>query len=68
MTIQGKHQLLELLKQYDREELDCSGECDSCYYFIKTQQVGMQNCPLLVAYDMIYEKIFYRDVWNERKG
>jgi len=68
MTIQDKYQLLELLKQYDREELNCGGDCNSCYYFIESPQLGMQNCPLLVTYDMIYEKVFHPDVWNERKG
>ena len=68
MTTRDKHQLLELLNRYDREELDCDGECNSCFYFIKAQRVGMQNCPLLAAYDMIYEKIFHPNIWDERKG
>ena len=68
MTTRDKHMLLQLLNQYDNEENDCNGNCDSCDYFIKTQRIGMQNCPLLVAYDMIYEKIFHPDVWDERKG
>ena len=68
MTTRDKHQLLQLLNQYDREEVDCDANCDSCYYFIKSPRVGMQNCPLLVAYDMIHEKVFHREIWNERKG
>ena len=68
MTTRDKHMLLQFLNQYNNEENDCGGNCNSCYYFIKTQQVGMQNCPLLVAYDMIHEKVFHPDIWEKRKG
>ena len=68
MTTRDKHQLLSLLNQYNMEEVDCEGDCNSCYYFIKQQHLDLQCCPFLVAYDMIYEKVFHRDVWNERKG
>ena len=63
MTTRDKHTLLQLLNQYDSEELDCGGDCKECFYYVE-----QQNCPLLIAYDMIYDKVFRPDVWNERKG
>lgn len=67
MTTRGQHELLRLLKQFDEEELNCNGNCYSCYYCMESTEYTLDNCPLLVAYDMIYHKIYDNFRWNKRK-
>lgn len=68
MTANDKTQFFELFKQWEKEELDCEGNCNECYYRMESPDYCLDNCPILVVYDMIYRKIYDIDVWNKRKG
>lgn len=63
MTIRDKDELLRLLKQFDEEELNCNGNCSTCYYNVHSAQIGLDNCPLLIAYDMIYNCVYRHPKW-----
>ena len=66
MTIRDKNELLKLLSLFDKEELDCSGKCYSCYYGI--DHLYKQECPVLLAFNLIKDKFTNPLLWEERKG
>lgn len=63
MTIRDKDELLRLLKQFDEEELNCNGNCSTCYYGVHSDKVVIDNCPLLIARSMVYDKIYKQPKW-----
>lgn len=68
MTREKQLELLELLKQWDSEEMDCQGDCHECYYNMSSSEYYLDNCPFIVACDMVYRKVYYPELWNKRKG
>ena len=59
MTIRNKNQLIELLKQAS-EEMDCDGpssDCRWCRWYVESREKYMENCPMLIARDMV--KVFF---------
>ena len=66
MTIRDKNELLKLLSLFNKEELDCSENCHSCYY--NTMSPYKQDCPILLAFDLIKTKFTNTLLWEERKG
>ena len=60
-------QLLNLMKRFDEEELDCIGNCHKCYYCMNPTDIRLDDCPLLVAYDMIYRRFNHCEKW-EKEG
>lgn len=59
-------QLLILLEKFDKEALDCNGNCYRCYYRMESHDY-LDDCPLLVCYDMIENKFNHCEKW-EKKG
>lgn len=69
MTIKDKILLYETLKNFS-EEIDCGGNCNKCYYGIEAPglDIFIQNCPLLVAQDILYDILYKPNEWNRKKG
>jgi len=63
MTTRDKDELLRLLKQFDEEELNCSGDCSKCYYGVHSAEICLDNCPLLIARDMVYNEVYRQPKW-----
>ena len=63
MTTRDKDELLRLLKQFDEEELNCNGNCSTCYYCVHSDKIGLDDCPLLIARNMVYDKIDRQQKW-----
>ena len=68
MTEQDKENLMKLLWRFNKEELDCHGNCKKCFYYMNSPIIGVDNCPILVAYDMIFRKTRDIDRWEMRIG
>lgn len=64
MTVRDKVKLIELLERFDREELDCDGNCYTCYYCMDSRNYALDNCPLLVARTMITNKFEGKEKWK----
>jgi hypothetical protein len=63
MTVRDKVKLIELLERFDKEELDCDGNCYTCYYCMDSHNYALDNCPLLVARTMIANKFEGKEKW-----
>jgi len=60
-------QLLNLMRRFDAEELDCNGNCPRCYYYMAEGPLGLDECPLLVAYDMIDRRFRHCEKWEKKE-
>jgi hypothetical protein len=56
-------QLLNLINRFDKEELNCNGNCYGCYYYMESRDAHLDNCPLLVAYDMVLGRFNHNEQW-----
>ena len=59
-------QLLNLLQKFDKEALDCNGNCYKCYYRMESRDYYLDNCPFLVCYEMIENKFNHCEKWDKR--
>lgn len=58
-------QLLNLMRRFDIEELDCNENCARCYYHIAECSLGLGDCPFLIAYDMIDKRFRHCEKWEK---
>lgn len=68
MTVRNKYDLYRLITQFNDEELICGGDCCFCFYNVSSREPGLDNCPLIIAQDMLYRIIYKPEDWNRRKG
>lgn len=61
-------ELLNLMQRFEKEELDCNGHCVRCYYCMEEVPLGLDNCPFLIAYDMIDRRFRHCEKWKKGKN
>ena len=66
MTTRDKVTLLELLNKFNNEELNCSGDCSECFYGVEPYSKYVDNCPLLLTYDMVLQKFNGIEKWIKK--
>ena len=66
MTTKDKVTLIELMRRFNEEELDCNGDCYSCFYYMESREYALDNCPFLVALDMVRCKFTDEKLWKRR--
>lgn len=53
MTVRGRQELDELLRDFYRFEIHCGGDCAACKFGVKPQSYFWFTCPVKVTRDML---------------
>lgn len=68
MTVRGRQELDELLREFYRHEIMCGGDCAACKFGVKPSGYLWFTCPVKVTRDMLNMRFYDPDKFEDMLG